>query len=241
METPTSSSFIPHENLAVSPTRRVAAAGLPEVMMLFSILVLVVSAGLAGAVFLYEQYLQTSTASKVSQLKTVEAAFQPALIVQLERLDDRMLVANTLLHNHVAVTALFKALEQATDQNIAFSSFSFDASDPTHMSIRMAGVAASVNSVALQSDYFGKSGVFVNPILSGVNRALDGVHFDFSALVNPQAVNYATLTTAAAANTSTQTQQGAVSQFQQQQPVASQSVSTTTTDSGASSTPSKKQ
>ena len=234
METPTSTpSFIPRDNLATSSRRFSSAAGLPEVFMLFSVLILVVSGGLAGAVFLYQQYLQTNAKSKVSQLGTVEAAFQPALIVQLERLDDRMSAAQTLLHNHLALTSLFKILEQSTGQNISFSSFTFEGSDPTHMSIHMAGVAASVNSVALQSDHFGKSSVFASAILSGVNRQTDGVHFDFSALVNPTAVNYiqsasAAASTGTSAQSVPQTVQQLAAQQQTQQPPVAATTSTQT-------------
>ena len=54
----------------------------------------------------------------------------------------------------------------------------------------MAGVAQSVNSIALQAQIFSKNGIITSPIFSGIERQIDGVHFDFNALVNPAAINY---------------------------------------------------
>ena len=63
------------------------------------------------------------------------------------------------------------------------------------MTLKMSGVAHDVNSVALQADIFGKSGVITNAIFSGINQQSDGVHFEVSALINPSAINYEGLVT----------------------------------------------
>jgi len=230
MESPTQPSFIPQD--AVVSSRRVNTAGLPELVMLASVLLLVVSGGLAGAVFVYQQYLQSSMKAKTDQLSRAQSAFQPALVVQLERLDDRMSTAETLLHGHIAPSALLSAVEQATNQNISFTSFDFNASDPLHMSLSMGGIAASVNSIALQADLFGKSGVFTSPIFSGIDREKDGVHFQFSGIVTPATVNYAQQASAATAD-ALPTQQ--VQQTQQTQPTSP--FTTRPSANGASSTP----
>lgn len=191
MESGIQSSFIPHD--AAVQTKLPGApraSGLQDLLFLAAIVLLVASIALAGAVFLYEQYLGTSEASKVEQLKRAKEAFEPSLIQELTRLDDRMHAADVVLTNHIAPTALFQALSQSTLTTIAFKSMAFEAADANNVTIKMSGLARSVNSIALQADLFSKNGVVTNPIFSDINRQADGVHFNLRALINPSAVNY---------------------------------------------------
>ncbi len=194
MDSPTQSSFIPQDAATLSSTSRVRAqGGLSDLVLLMAIVMLVASVALAGAVFLYEEYLKTSAASKVEQLQRAKDAFEPSLIHTLTRLDDRMHVADQLLAGHVAPTAFFQILQQATLTTIEFKSLELDALDPTKISIKMAGVAQSVNSIALQADLFSKNGSITNPIFSDINRHEEGVRFNLSALVNPASINFVRL------------------------------------------------
>jgi hypothetical protein len=178
METGIKSSFIPSDAV-VSPARKVAQrTSFADLFILIGVVLVVASAALAVAVFLYVQYLQQSSASKVEQLQRAKEAFEPALIQELTRLDDRMQVADRILKGHISPSA------------IAYDNLSFKANDAQNMSLQMSGVAASVNSVALQADYLGRSGTIVNPIFSNIARKTDGVHFELSALVNPLALKY---------------------------------------------------
>jgi hypothetical protein len=152
---------------------------------------LVASAALGGAVFLYSQYLDTSADSKVEQLRRAQEAFEPSLIQELTRLDDRMRAAEQVLNAHIAPTAFFETLEASTLTTIAFQSLEMQASDANKITVKMSGVAKSVNSIALQADLFSKNGVITSPIFSSINRQADGVHFNLSALINPAAISYA--------------------------------------------------
>jgi hypothetical protein len=212
MESGIQSSFIPKDASAPTPVpRRAESGGLAEVLFLISIVLLVASAALAGAVFLYGQYVQSSSASKVAQLQRAKAAFDPALIQELTRLDDRMRAADTVLTGHIAPTAFFDALQQTTLATIAFQSLSFLATDAQHMTIKLTGIAQGVNSIALEGDLFSKSGVIANPIFSDISRQADGVHFTLAATINPAAINYVQLLSGAS-------QAAAASQVQTQTP-----------------------
>lgn len=167
--------------------------GASELFSLVTLVLFVASAALAAGVFLYGEYLRASETSKVDQLERARAAFEPSLIHELTRLDDRMRAAGDVLGKHIAPTALFKMLEQTTITTVAFSSLDFEMSDAQHMQVEMAGVAASVNSIALQADLFAKGGMIVSPIFSDIDRRPDGVHFSLTAQINPAAVNYAQL------------------------------------------------
>ncbi len=220
MESGIQSSFIPQDagKVTVSP-RQPKGGGLGDLMFLIAIVLFVVSIALAGAVFLYNQYLGTSVTSKVEQLKSAREAFEPALIQQLTRLDDRMRAADSVLSVHMAPTAFFLALSQVTLTNVSFRSIDLDASDPKKITVKMPGVAQSVNSIALQADLMSKNGVVTNPIFSNISRQADGVHFDMTAHINPAAVNFVSLVgaaTRALAPQQTEVSGQGVSPFEQQ-------------------------
>ena len=197
--TTTQPSFIPREtpNFSREPRRQ---KGITDLLTLLSIVLFVASVALAAGVFLYKEYLRSSASSKVSQLKRAKAAFEPSLIRELTRLDDRMRSAGDVLGGHISPTAFFRMLEQTTIASIAYASLDFEAIDTQHMTVKMDGVAGSVNAIALQADLFSKGGVITSPIFSNINREPDGIHFDLSARINPAAINYIQLVAGAAAS-----------------------------------------
>ncbi|OGG76041.1 hypothetical protein A3H74_03520 [Candidatus Kaiserbacteria bacterium RIFCSPLOWO2_02_FULL_51_13] len=197
MEPVIKSSFIPTDAEPVRAARR--AGGMTDLLVLVALVLFVASLALAAGVFLYAQYLETSRASKSAQLERARATFEPTLIQTLTRLDDRMRAADTVLGAHIAPSTFFHVLEQVTLRTISFRTLAFDAADPKRISIRMRGVAESVNSIALQADLFTKNGVITSPIFTNIDRRIDGVNFDVSALINSNALRYATLFASAAA------------------------------------------
>ena len=190
-ETGIPTSFIPHDTGVAPAAKRSSGGGLNDLLLLCAIVLFIASAALAAGVFLYEQYLETETTSKLAQLERAKAAFEPSLIHELTRLDDRMHAADRILSTHIAPTAFFLALQQATLATISFRSLDFQVPDAQHMTIKMAGIAQSVNSIALQADIFSKNGVVTSPIFSNIARQSDGVHFNLSAAVNPVSIGYA--------------------------------------------------
>ncbi len=207
MDSPTQPSFIPHEAVSSTPIKR-SSGGLAELAFLVSIVLFIISGALGAGVFLYTQYLQSSNQSKLGQLNAAQAAFDPTLIEQLTRLDTRMNTAQTLINAHLAPTQIFTALEQSTVQDIAFTSFTYNAANPQQITLTMTGVAGSVNSIALQAQVFSQSSVITDPIFSGINAGPTGVNFNFTALVNPTSLSYENYVSGSAgqpAQTQTQT------------------------------------
>lgn len=198
MESGIQSSFIPQDAAKPVRVRSQGTGGLSELVFLISIVLLVASGALGGGVFLYRQYTQSSAASKSDQIRRAKEAFQPELIHELTRLDDRMRSASLVLGAHTAPLALFDALQQSTLSTVSFRTMNVEVVDSQNIRVKMAGTAQSVNSIALQADIFSKSGTLTNPIFSDINRQTDGVHFNLTALVNPAAVNYASLLAAPA-------------------------------------------
>lgn len=193
MESGIHSSFIPHDTGEQGARPRESSGNLMDFLALIAAIVFVSSIILALGVFLYQQFLDTSAKSKVAQLDRAKAAFDPALIQELTRLDDRMRVADEILGNHEALSIFFHMLEQVTLTTVSFRSLSFEAADPQNITIKMMGVAESVNAVALQADLFSKNGVIVSPIFSNIDRQPDGVHFTLTASINPGSIRYTQL------------------------------------------------
>ena len=191
METGIKSSFIPKD--AATPSSAVGrrGPGLTDLVLLISVVLFVASASLGIGVFLYLQFLQTSSSSKLQQLERAKKSFEPSLIQELTRLDDRMRASDLVLSTHIAPTFFFHLLEQVTLQTVAFQHLDFQAVDPQNINIKVQGIAASVNSIALQADYLSKSGMVTSPIFSNINRQDGGVRFDLSAIINPTALRYA--------------------------------------------------
>lgn len=190
MESNIKSSFIPQAPL--SPVRNSAprsSGGGFDLFVLLAVVLFVASATLGAGVFLYAQYLNSSAVSKLEQLERAKQAFEPSLINDLTRLDTRMRAADVILGSHVAPTTLFSLLQQLTLQTVAYSSFDFSLAEDAY-TLTMKGNAQSVNSVALQADLLSKSGVISNPIFSNIARQREGVDFDFTADVHPEALNY---------------------------------------------------
>jgi hypothetical protein len=195
-ESPIQSSFIPRDATEAAPVKdRVSqkGGGLSDLLMLVAIVIFVASLALAAAVFLYDQYLSSSASSKLEQLTRARDAFEPSTVHEITRLDDRMRVAAQVLGSHMAPTAFFQALSQTTLATVSFTSLELSASDSQQITVKMSGIAESVNSIALQADLMSKNGVITSPIFSDINRQQDGVHFNLSALVNPAAINYVQL------------------------------------------------
>lgn len=176
--------------MAPSPGGRRSSKGGFDLFIILAIVLFVASAALAAGVFLYLQFLETSAQSKLEQLNRAKAAFEPTLIAELTRLDDRMRAADEVLGNHIAPSALFLLLEKLTLQTVSFTTLDFSSQNSTDMTLAMQGVAKSVNSIALEADLLSKSGVITNPIFSNINRQLGGVRFDFTAKLNAESLRY---------------------------------------------------
>lgn len=193
MDSKITSSFIPRDTARSGPTGPAYASGGFDLLMLGGIILFVASVSLAIGVFLYLQFVESSLAGKSEQLQRAQEAFEPALIAELTRLDDRMTAADDVLNQHLAPSELFRILEDLTLETISLTSLNFEANSGGNVSVSLAGVARSVNSIALQADLFGKHVAITSPIFSNINRDENGVLFDVSATLNPTAIRYSNI------------------------------------------------
>jgi len=190
MDSKIKSSFIPKDAGVLSSKPSSKRSGSFDLLVLGSIILFVASVSMAIGVFLYVQFLDASLTSRVQQLERAREAFEPALIQELTRLDNRMQASAVVLQNHYAPTALFRKLEELTLQTVSFETMDFQVVGPNSITVNLSGRARSVNSIALQADLFGKDAAIVSPIFSNITREQGGVLFDVSATINPSSIRY---------------------------------------------------
>lgn len=183
-------SFIPKQSLVVERKQATNQNPIGIVNVLATIILLITIFSAVG-LFLFEQYVAQSIERKRESLDRARAAFEPATIKELARLDARLGVAKTLLGAHIAPSALFDEIERMTLSSVRFKDFSFTELAAGKFAVTMAGEARSFNALALQSDAFGESDFFLEPIFSNLNLDdVGNVVFNFSGTIDTNQIRY---------------------------------------------------
>lgn len=189
MEQKVNTSFIPKKSLKAA-TQRPKGSSI-GVFFLLTLIIFIGVLALAIGVFLYQQFLVQNIDRKEASLERASAAFEPALIAEISRLDTRLQSAQDIIDNHMSVTAFFKLLEVSTLASVRFEDLDYRVGEGGRISISMKGKALNFSSVALQSDIFGKNKFIREPIFSNLNLDQKGdVVFNFSAFIDPRLLSY---------------------------------------------------
>jgi hypothetical protein len=192
METKYQTSFIPKKPIEPVASRR--SGGSMGLLTFVSIIIFLVSIGLAGYVFLERKLLIQQINTDQATISANKDSFtaDSVTIENLIELNSRINVAKDLLNKHITVSPVFDFLQKATLRSVMFKNFSFssggkDSSGVSRISVQMSGVAPDWETVALQADEFGKSDYKKNisePKISNLSVNTDGsISFQFSAYV----------------------------------------------------------
>lgn len=182
-------SFIPKKPVT-APVRGKASEPV-SLLTVISTSIFIAAIALTGAAFGYEKILSQDIEENKATLEQAKAAFDPDLIEQIIRLDNRIDSASELLGQHVAVSNLFRLLEENTLKTVRFTSFSFDFLGGDKVTIDMDGEAAGFTSIALQSDKFNSNPIFKNTILEDLKLEETGmVSFNVVTSVDPTSIMY---------------------------------------------------
>lgn len=190
METRLRTSFVPKKTLALSNP---AGGRGPSIHILLAIATIIFFFGLSAAagVYFYKVILQKRIEEKGLALEKAKKAFELSLIIDVKRLDLRIQTAQQILASHVAVTPVFRLLENETLRTVRFNSFDFKNEDKANPHINMKGEAQGYEAVALQSDELAKNKYIRNPVFSGLNlNKQGGVQFLFTAALDPEMFYY---------------------------------------------------
>ena len=183
-------SFIPKASLEVEREHRAPSNPVALANIVTGALLVLALLGSAG-IFLFERYTAQNIESKQASLERSRAAFEPATIKELARLNTRIEAGKKLIGKHVSLSRLYDDLELRTLASVRFGEFSFSEANPGRVLLTMSGIASSFNTVALQSQEFSKSSILTEPRFSNVNIDKDGsIRFDFSAVIDVSRMGY---------------------------------------------------
>ncbi|MFM2414338.1 MAG: hypothetical protein RI911_31 [Candidatus Parcubacteria bacterium] len=198
MESPINSSFIPTKISLADRPREEYGSDAFDVIVLLGVIALVVAGTLSAGVFLYKQFLTNDLTAKREQLNKAKEAFQPELVRDLSRLDERISIAEGLLQSHLAPSAFFDVLQQVTLKSIEYKSFDYTFTPPDKLHVKIDGKAASVNGIAYQERVMSDHPAIKNPVFTVGAIGKDGITFTAELDIDPDAVNFVSLVSAAA-------------------------------------------
>ncbi len=148
----------------------------------------------AGGIYFYKQTLVKSIAARDAQLEASKKKFDKSFISFIVRLNKRIDASKQLLNKHVAVSSIFRMLQESTLQTVQFSNFSFagiQAGNAPALRLTLSGVAKDYNSLAAQAEYFGKIKQMREQVFSNFSLTQEGrVSFNFDAVIDPGLVDY---------------------------------------------------
>lgn len=186
-----STSFIPKKPQASSKKRRKSTT--INIFFLIALLIFLGASAASVGAYFYLQLVERSIEEKSIELANARAAYEPALIEDLQKMDRRIQAAQSILDNHQALSSFFEFLESATLQNVQFDSFRYTVSGGS-IDFAMNGKARSFSSVALQSDIFGNDSFIRNSLFSNLNLdEIGNVTFSYTATLDPSLVSYRSL------------------------------------------------
>lgn len=197
METKFQTSFIPRKPI-IQKEQTKAGIGL---FLIISIIIFLISVGVAGWVYLEKDILIKSIAGEQNTIETNrEGLVKDSITIEkIVELDSRIEVSQSLLDKHISVYPIFGFLEQVTLKDIRFKNFVFstnqkDSSGQDVMKVEMSGTARDWRTVASQADEFGKSEYrpFIKePKVSDLSLTQDGsVTFSLSVYFSPDFLSY---------------------------------------------------
>ncbi|NTV22443.1 MAG: hypothetical protein HGB03_02635 [Candidatus Yonathbacteria bacterium] len=188
MVTASQTSFIPKQSFDQVKKKRNTGTWL---LVSLSGFVLALSLVAAAGVFFYERMLTTDVADMRDRLERMRSAFEPTLVQELKRLDERLSTLNAVLGGHVAFSEFFSVLEQNTLQTVRFRQFTYQMNTENGAEVTLSGEATSYSSVALQSDVFGKNRYFHDPIFSDMTLDNKGnVTFNVTFILDDELIKY---------------------------------------------------
>ena len=181
-------TFIPKQSLIVHPETRRSGG----ILMFIGLVALFASMLLAGGAYFYKTILTTNVVTLSDSLQKSQAAFEPATLQSLERLDSRLSSATELLGKHVTLLPLFYFFNTQTIQTLRYKNFSYTFNNSTNkVDVHASGEAKDYQSIAYQSDVYAGTGVLQNFIFSDLNLDSTGrVIFNFSGTVDPTLISY---------------------------------------------------
>ncbi|MES2315610.1 MAG: hypothetical protein V4486_02640 [Patescibacteria group bacterium] len=188
MEPNFQTSFIPKKPMIEERVKVSHPIGIFMIAALFLLVAMIIA---TGGLYFYKGVLSKAIEQNKADLNLAKGQFEPAKIAELQVLDKRLRAANEILSHHVAISPIFKALEDVTLKTVRYTKFSFDDVTDGKIHVSIQGTAVGYRSIALQSDLFTKNKNLIDPVFS--NLVLDdkgNVVFNLDFTLDPTFVDY---------------------------------------------------
>lgn len=190
MEVKMQTSFIPKKPVIEDNS---GGSGV-SLFLLLAIILFIVAVAAAGGVWLWQKSLVSQIEKDKAALLAAKDSYEESTISPLVRLNDRIEESKNLLASHLAISSVFKMLEQNVLKNIRLKSLKFSKNSDGKMGINLSGMAASYDALSKQAEAFGGENLkrFIStPIVSDFSPTADGsISFNFTATVNQDLVTY---------------------------------------------------
>jgi hypothetical protein len=143
---------------------------------------------MAVGVFAYGKFLRNTADQKAVALEDAQRKVNQDTVEGFLRLKNRLVSAENILTEHVALSQFFTVLENLTLESVRFSSLGITINPDHGADIKMTGTAKDFNALAAQSAAFAGDKRIKQAIFSGINSTKDGVTFSVAAKLDPRLV-----------------------------------------------------
>jgi hypothetical protein len=199
MEGQPKTSFIPKKPVKVSNAVPVQGSSGGKksrkgktIFSLIAVIIFIGSLAALGGMYFYKFTLAQRIEAQIDSLEKTKDEFDEAFIQDATRLNRRINNATDLLENHLSPSSIFTLLEEYTLQTVSFTGFVFTDTKDGLVQVAGTGEAARFESIVLQSDSFGNSGLMRNVLFTNLASNLETgvVSFSFSATLDPKIILY---------------------------------------------------
>lgn len=179
-------TFIPKKPLAEERVAKKVTKRPLGIFSMIATLIFVITILIGVGVYLLEGFIAKQITISQESLKRAEEAFEPALIIELQKLNTRLSVADTLLTQHLAVSPIFRILEDSTLKSVEYNTFGYEF-DGTQALVSMTGLARRYQTIAEQSLLFGADRFITEHIFSEFALNDEGrVAFKLDLTISPE-------------------------------------------------------
>jgi len=181
--------FIPKRSINLKGVTQNTA--IADVLLLVSIVTLASSLAVAAGMYIYSTYNDNAIKNAKNSLNIASQKFQELTIKDFQTLSKQLEAGDRILNNHLAVSEIFKALEESTLKSVQYTKFIYSVKSPEEITVQLEGNALSVNALAWQSKVLGgQKRIFKNAIFSNLDLKDGKPSFSVDMSINPDAVKF---------------------------------------------------
>ncbi len=167
------SSFIPKEASGVIPMQVKKKRTIRVFSLLSSALLISALVSAIGA-FLYKDYAMTQLEAAKSQLQTVSDESNNAEdIAEIRMYDEKLMIAKSLIENHIAPSKIFSELESSTKESVQFDSFELNYDPGFEVELTLGGNSNELSAIALQKAQFAKDSIFTHFAVQDISAPIE--------------------------------------------------------------------